>query len=142
MAVAVTLGEQCGVDPRRLAELADLVASASARPLAPDRPVTGRGVFRHESGIHVRGLLADPSTYEPFSPETIGRPPSEIVLGKHSGTAAIRHVLAKQGVQLDRAQAERLLSGLRSSRAWPPRAPLAPPVPCPDLTEVTPSGRP
>ena len=102
MALRLTLKRNCGVDARRLAELSALVARASGRPLPPDKPVTGAGVFRHESGIHVRGLLADRRTYEPFAPRTVGHADTEIVLGKHSGGAAIRQVLAEKGIRIQR----------------------------------------
>ena len=100
LAMALTAHAQCGIDTRRLDELSALVASASGRPLPPGKPITGSDVFRHESGIHVRGLLADRRTYEPFPAEWVGRRGGEIVLGKHSGTAAIRHVFAEKGIPL------------------------------------------
>ena len=66
MALRLTLNRPCGIDTRRFGELSALVARASGRPLPITKPITGAGVFRHESGIHVRGLLADRRTYEPF----------------------------------------------------------------------------
>ena len=80
MAVKLTLGSGCGVDTRRFAELSAFVAKASGRTLAARKPVVGAGVYRHESGIHVRGLLADRRTYEAFPAETVGHRETEIVL--------------------------------------------------------------
>lgn len=93
MAVQLTLHRSCGVDTRRFAGLSTLVSCASGRPLPCNKPITGAAVFRHESGVHVHGLLTDPRTYEPFPAESVGHRPREIVLGKHSGKAAIQHVL-------------------------------------------------
>jgi homocitrate synthase NifV len=117
MALRLTLKKSCGVDARRFAELSALVARASERPLRPDKPVTGADVFRHESGIHVRGLLADRRTYEPFAPETVGHAGTEIVLGKHSGGAAIRRVLAEKGIRVSDEEASRLAADVRAAAA-------------------------
>lgn len=117
MALQITLHRQCAIDTRRFGELSALVARASRRTMPPDKPITGADVFRHESGIHVRSLLADPRTYEPFPADDVGRPSTEIVIGKHSGSAAVCHVLANQGIQIDRAQATRLLGRVRHRAA-------------------------
>jgi homocitrate synthase NifV len=115
MALRLTLNKACGIDAGRLCELSELVARASARPIPIAKPITGAGVFRHESGIHVRAILSDARTYEPFAAESIGQRKTEIVLGKHSGTAAIRYVLAEQGIRVDAAEAAQLLASVRSA---------------------------
>ena len=117
MALRLTLKQNCGVDARRFAELSALVARASGRPLPADKPITGADVFRHESGIHVRGLLADRRTYEPFAPQTVGHADTEIVLGKHSGGAAIRQVLAEKGIRISDEEATCLAAGVRAAAA-------------------------
>jgi homocitrate synthase NifV len=94
MAMRVTLGRATGIDTHRLGELSALVARASGRTLPTNKPITGDDAFRHESGIHVHALLADHRAYEPFPAKTVGHRPTEIVLGKHSGAAAVRAVLA------------------------------------------------
>jgi homocitrate synthase NifV len=93
MAMQITLKRACGLNSRCFAHLSALVARASARPVPPAKPVVGAGVFRHESGIHVHGLLSDRRTYEPFAGQIVGHKGTEIVLGKHSGATAIRHIL-------------------------------------------------
>jgi len=114
MALWLTLGKRCGIDTRRFAELSAFVAKASGRTLAVSKPITGEGVFRHESGIHVRGLLADRRTYEPFRAETVGHRETEFVLGKHSGTAAVEHVLALRGRKVSQTEAASLAATLRA----------------------------
>ena len=54
----------------------------------PNKAVVGANAFAHESGIHQHGVLADSSTYEIMSPETVGLPGNLLVLGKHSGRHA------------------------------------------------------
>jgi homocitrate synthase NifV len=115
MALRMTLNRNCGIDTRRFAELSALVARASRRILPAAKPVTGAGIFRHESGIHVRGLLADRRTYEPFAAEDVGHSGTAIVLGRHSGTAAIRHVLQQEGIESTPAEAAALLKEIRAA---------------------------
>jgi homocitrate synthase NifV len=115
MAMRLTLSRSCGIDTRRFNELSTLVANASGRPLPITKPIVGAGVFRHESGIHVRGLLTDRRTYEPFAAESVGGRGTEIVLGKHSGTAAIRHALADEGIHVSAAEAADLLAEVRAA---------------------------
>ena len=60
MGLRITLKRSCGLDTRRFAALSACVAEASGRPVPPSKPIVGAGVFRHESGIHVHGLLQGP----------------------------------------------------------------------------------
>jgi homocitrate synthase NifV len=93
MALKVALKCDCGFRYSDLAGLSDFVAQISGRPLPAEKPVVGSAAFRHESGIHCGGLLKDPRTYEPFKPEETGHAPSQMVIGRHSGTRALRHKL-------------------------------------------------
>ena len=115
MALRVSQGRSCGVNPRLFQDLCAFVARISGRPLPAGKPITGTNAFCHESGIHVRALLSDRRTYEPFAAEEVGRAPSRIVIGKHSGTAAVRHVLSGQGISIGPHDAERLLARVRQA---------------------------
>jgi homocitrate synthase NifV len=114
MALQCSLQLDSGIDSRGLAALCGLVAAASRRTIPEDKPVTGRVVFTHESGIHCKALLYDRKTFEPFAAEDVGRIPDEFVIGKHSGTASIVDALAKRGVHVNCAQASAILSRTRS----------------------------
>jgi homocitrate synthase NifV len=102
MAARLTLRRDCRVDPRQLSALGDLVAHASGRPLALEKPITGSAVFRHESGIHCCGLLEDRATYEPFAAEEVGHAPTEMVVGRHSGTRLLREKLERMKMDFTR----------------------------------------
>jgi len=88
MAMKTTRGTDLGIDMTRLREVAHLVMTAAGRSIPVTQPIVGADVFCHESGVHVRGLLVDQNTYQPFLPETVGHEPARFVLGKHSGRAA------------------------------------------------------
>src|ERR1017187_3496185 len=113
MAARLTLDVDCGVDTRQLATLSDLVAQASSRPLSPDKPIVGSAVFRHESGIHCRGLMAHQRAYEPFAAEEVGHAPTELVVGHHSGTGFLGHKLEQLNLSLPREALSALLEEVR-----------------------------
>ena len=95
-----------------LPRLAALVSSAARRPIAVEKPIVGDAVFTHESGIHVSGLLRDAATYEALDPALFDRE-RRIVLGKHSGTAALTDALASLGIAPDGVCLPDLLARLR-----------------------------
>lgn len=91
---------------------ADMVIAASGRSVGDAKPIVGKLAFTHESGIHVDGLMKDRETYQTFNPLEIGRE-HQFVLGKHSGTGGIVHVLNKLGMEADPETADRLLVRVR-----------------------------
>jgi len=88
-----------GVDTQALVAISQLVARASGHPVACNKSIVGEAVFTHESGIHIDGLLKNASTYESFDPAELGRHRST-VLGKHSGSQAVRQAYKLLGVVL------------------------------------------
>ncbi len=78
----------------------------SFRP-APNKAIVGENAFAHEAGIHQHGMLANPLTYEIMTPASVGQPANKLVLGKHSGRAALRARLGELGFVLEPAELER-----------------------------------
>ncbi len=115
-ALAQTQGRRTGVDLTRLQGLADIVAAASGRPIPTAKSIVGSGVFTHESGIHVHGLLQDPQTYEALSPAPFGRQ-RQIVLGKHSGVSSVLAALHRLGLAADEMRARAVLERVRDRAA-------------------------
>lgn len=114
LALELTLRRCCGIRTRMLDSICKTVSSVANRPIPPNKPISGRDVFRHESGIHCRALLANSRTYEPYPPHIVGRKESEIVVGKHSGSASIAHMMKQLGCPIERAEADRLRQGVYS----------------------------
>jgi D-citramalate synthase len=101
--VAIALDHGYGVETLELTEvydLAQLIASATGVPLAPNKAVVGENAFTHESGIHTDGTLKDDAMYEPYPPEKVGRE-RRLVLGKHAGRAGVEAALAEHDVEVD-----------------------------------------
>ncbi len=101
------------IKTKRLHSLCKTVTRAANRSIQDQKPVIGNAAFRHESGIHCNALLKDPLSYQPFLPGEIGKENYELVIGKHSGSASIQHVLATRGIIVDREQAGKMLSNVR-----------------------------
>ncbi len=99
--VVVTLEEllniDTGIDLCALPSLANSVESMSGYFQAPDKPIVGRNVFTHESGMHVKGMIKNSLCYQAVSPKLIGRN-EHFVFGKHSGRSLVRDKLTHLGI--------------------------------------------
>lgn len=113
MAWRYLYGGECAVRLEGLQSLADKVIAASGRSVGDAKPVVGQLAFTHESGIHVDGLMKEQETYQFFDPAVIGRA-HRFVLGKHSGSGGVAHVLEQQGLAVSAETAGRLLEKVRA----------------------------
>ena len=82
------MGAETSVKLEMLTKVSRLVAEKFGVQLQPNKPVVGVNAFAHEAGIHVHGVLENPSTYEAMPPEAVGNH-RRIVLGRHSGRHAV-----------------------------------------------------
>jgi 2-isopropylmalate synthase len=87
-----------GIDTRQLYPTSQLLSSMIAFGVQPNKAIVGANAFAHEAGIHQHGVLSNPLCYEIMTPESVGAPKSDIVLGKHSG----RHALIARFAELGR----------------------------------------
>ena len=83
-----------------IAELSEYVAIASGIEQSEYKPVTGNMAFRHESGIHVSGLLRDRETYQIIPARQVGKREA-FIFGKHSGRAGIVDILKQNNIPID-----------------------------------------
>jgi len=98
-----------GIRTEGLTPLARDVARLARTTLPRNSPLVGEGVFTHKAGIHIAGVMRRPATYEAVPPEMVGNR-RRVVLGKQSGRAAIRALLAASGKEPTAAEVERLLA--------------------------------
>ncbi len=113
LGLAKLYGMKTGVDLSLVPSLSDAVADASGRPVSWQKSVVGAGVFTHEAGIHVDGLLKDPDNYQGFDPREVGRS-HKLVLGKHSGAHGIINAYERMGLCLSAEEARELLPDIRA----------------------------
>ncbi|MBI5576743.1 MAG: homocitrate synthase [Deltaproteobacteria bacterium] len=123
MALKKVEGIDAGIRTELFFDLCRYVARASGRAVPAGKAIVGENAFRHESGIHVDGVIKDPSTYEPFPPEEVGAT-RRLVLGKHSGTAAVRFRLHELGIDIGLDEARKILPLIRR-RVLSTRRPVA-----------------
>jgi 2-isopropylmalate synthase len=71
---------------------------------SPNKAIVGANAFAHESGIHQHGMLANPLCYEIMTPASVGAATTQLVLGKHSGRAALRNRLEQLGYTIGREE--------------------------------------
>jgi homocitrate synthase NifV len=69
-------------------------------------------MFAHESGIHADGAIKNPLNYEVFQPSDVGLE-RQIVIGKHSGKAAIVNKFKEYDIVLSPKEADELLAMVR-----------------------------
>ncbi len=105
-------GFELGIDLYELQTVSRHVEQASGRTLAWQKSLVGQGVFTHEAGVHVDGLLKDLRNYQGVNPLEFGRD-HHIVLGKHSGAESVIHAYKQLGINLCRAEAAGLLKKIR-----------------------------
>ncbi len=77
------------VNTQRLVPTSRLVANITGIQVQRNKAIVGRNAFAHEAGIHQDGMLKEPRTYEIMRPEDVGFAKTDLVLGKHSGRAAL-----------------------------------------------------
>ena len=85
-----------------------LLTQITGVPVQPNKAIVGANAFAHESGIHQDGLIKEKITYEIMTPQSVGISDTHIVLGKHSGRAAIAQHLKKMGYILNDEQVKKV----------------------------------
>src|SRR5579871_1863633 len=99
-----TLGVKTNIQLNQLYATSRMLTEITGAQVAPNKAVVGANAFAHEAGIHQDGILKNPLTYEIISPEAVGVPKRQLVLGKHSGRNALRATLADLGYQPTREE--------------------------------------
>lgn len=82
-------GCDTGINTQRLVPTSRLVSSITGIQVQRNKAIVGRNAFAHEAGIHQDGMLKERTTYEIMRPEDVGFTKTDLVLGKHSGRAAL-----------------------------------------------------
>lgn len=90
-----------GIITTEICRTSRLVSKYTGFVVPPNKSIVGGNAFRHESGIHQDGVLKEPTTYEIMRPEDVGFTGVGLVLGKHSGRAALKDRLKQLGIALN-----------------------------------------
>jgi 2-isopropylmalate synthase len=96
------------IDATKLYPASRMVSSLTGLVVQRNKAIVGQNAFAHESGIHQDGVLKYRETYEIMNPTDVGIGKNELVLGKHSGRAALRDRVLTLGYTLRDEQLEAL----------------------------------
>ncbi len=107
-------GITTGIESTRLFSASRLVQSVTGLPLQRNKAVVGDNAFAHESGIHQHGVLKNPECYEIMTPQSVGVPDTNFVLGKHSGRAALAKRFEQLGLGVADADIDRLFVAFKA----------------------------
>ncbi len=107
-------GLTTGIEHTQIVPTSRLVSTTTGFPVPPNKAVVGANAFAHESGIHQDGMLKHHLTYEIMRPETVGATQTRLVLGKHSGRAALRTRLKELGHELDDAALDKAFAAFKA----------------------------
>ena len=88
------------IDTTKLMNISRRVAAVSGFAVQFNKAIVGKNAFAHESGIHQDGMLKNAKTFEIMRPEDVGLSATNLVMGKHSGRAALRSKLENLGFTL------------------------------------------
>ncbi len=92
------------IDTSQIYSASSLLSSIISFGVQPNKAIVGRNAFAHEAGIHQHGVLSNPLCYEIMTPESVGIPKNDIVLGKHSGRHALTSRYEELGFTFDQEE--------------------------------------
>ncbi|MFA6736021.1 MAG: 2-isopropylmalate synthase [Saccharofermentanales bacterium] len=101
-------GADTRIDTRQIYRTSRLVSAVTGTKVQINKAVVGQNAFAHEAGIHQHGVMANPLTYEIMTPDEIGIPAKQMVLGKHSGRHAFDARLRQLGFVGDKDESDTL----------------------------------
>jgi 2-isopropylmalate synthase len=94
------------INSQLLVPTSRLLCKLTGLQVQRNKAIVGRNAFAHESGIHQDGMLKEPRTYEIMRPEDVGLTKTDLVLGKHSGRAALADRIRTLGYNLTPEQVQ------------------------------------
>ena len=107
-------GFETGVHSERIYAASKEVSRLAGIQVQPNKAIVGDNAFGHESGIHTHGVLSNPLTYEPISPELVGRS-RWLQVGKHAGLHGMNAMLAEYGIRPTAEQSRAILARVKAA---------------------------
>src|SRR4029079_16209594 len=108
------LGVHTGIHTTRLFPTSRFVSQITGMPIPRNKDIVGENAFAHEAGIHQHGMLKHHSIYEIMRPHDVGLSRTNLVLGKHSGRAALRERIKELGFELSDAELSRVFDDFKA----------------------------
>ena len=103
---------ETGIKSELIYDTSRFVSKIVGIQVQPNKAIVGDNAFGHESGIHTHGVLNNPLTYEPISPELVGRK-RWLQVGKHAGIHGMNAMLQEYGIKPTEDQAQQILDKVK-----------------------------
>jgi 2-isopropylmalate synthase len=104
--------KKTGINTRLIYETSKMVSRLTGVVIQPNKAIVGENAFAHESGIHTRGVVIKPLTFEPFSPDLVGRQ-RKLIAGKHAGRHGIKAELEEAGFHPTEEQLKEIVARVK-----------------------------
>lgn len=114
MSIKVIMNKKIGMDLSVLPRMSMLYEKLTQSRIHYNKAVLGKNIFNIEAGIQVDGSKHEALAYEPYDPTVVGKI-RRLVIGKHSGSRAIRLKLEEKGVKVSDEVVKALLSDIKVS---------------------------
>ncbi len=112
-ALDLLYGYKTNIKTERIFEVSRLVEDLMGVPVQPNKALVGKNAFRHESGIHVDGLLKNAATYEFVKPEYVGRT-KVFGFGKHVGGKGLKAILDSLKISVNEEQFKKVFDEIKA----------------------------
>jgi 2-isopropylmalate synthase len=99
----------------KLTQISEKVSEYSGINIPSNMPIVGKNAFLHKAGLHVSAVINNPSHYELFPAELIGRK-RDYILDKMSGVHTVRKKLEKMKLAANQDDVERILNYAKLKR--------------------------
>jgi 2-isopropylmalate synthase len=113
MALQCLYSKKHNIKTELLYETSKYISNTMGIVVQPNKAIIGENAFGHESGIHTHGIISNPLTYEPISPEIVGRR-RWLQAGKHAGAHGIKAMLEDFGIRPSDKQLQEIVEKQKS----------------------------
>jgi 2-isopropylmalate synthase len=105
---------ETGIHSEKIVPMSKMTSQITGMPVQANKSIVGANAFAHESGIHQDGVLKHKQTYEIMTPASVGWTTNRMVLGKHSGRAALKDRYEQLGMVVEGEHLEKVFARFKA----------------------------
>jgi len=102
------------IHSEKIVPMSKMTSQITGMPVQANKSIVGANAFAHESGIHQDGVLKHKQTYEIMTPASVGWTTNRMVLGKHSGRAALKDRYEQLGMPVEGEHLEKVFARFKA----------------------------
>lgn len=112
MGIKVIMHKKVGMDLSVLPEMSVLYEKLTQSRIHYNKAIVGKNIFNIEAGVQVEDSNYEALTYEPYDPTIVGKT-RRLVIGKYSGSTAIKLKLKEKGIKVSDEVVDELLDDVK-----------------------------